>query len=655
MTFLGEIRRRKVFQVAAVYAVMAWLIIQVVDVISGPLRLPEWLATVVIVLLAVGFPIAMILAWAFDVTPTGIRKDADARTLGQGPQLPAHGVTLVLQTLVLLAVGFLVFDHFFIANAKPPAAGAEHVRRFALDLPWKKMTNWGDFRVRISRQGSHLAYPGSDENRTTINLRPLDSLDPITLVSPSAEPWNLDFSPDGERLAFIRNARELHTVSIRGGLPQKIFELPEERPSIEGLSWALDDMILVGANDGIIQVSTAGKESRFIAISEDSAVYSSPHALPGGTHVLVSIFRTGDVARLGVVNLETGTAIELPVQSDEAIYSPTGHILFRQEARLMAARFDLSSLQIVGQPKEIANHVASGPRLSDDGTLVYVAERVDGTAGLVWVDRQGLAVPLAAERRDYTHIDLSPDGRQLLLDTDTDTLVYDVARGTLSPITADMPGASGFPLWHPNGELATFLQGGKIFEKTPDGSPQRNVLLEANVIPTSWSPDGKMLAFFDDRSDIRILNRDGDSTPFLNGPNNERSGRFSPDGSAFAYVSDESGGEFQVYVMPYPGPGRRVPVSINGGLSPIWSTDGKELYFRQGSKVMAASIALGNGIDVSTPVQLFDGPYTVDLSGHQRYDVAPDGRFLMVENSEDFRVVLVEGFFEELNRLVPAN
>ena len=293
--------------------------------------------------------------------------------------------------------------------------------------------------------------------------------------------------------------------------------------------------------------------------------------------------------------------------------------------------------------------------MSEDGTLVYVAERVDGTAGLVWVDRRGVAVPLDAERRDYSHIDLSPDGAQALLDTDRGIYAYDIARGTLNSVTSDIPEGSGFPLWHPNSELATFLQGTKIYEKVADGSPQREVLLEFSVVPTSWSPDGELLAVFDSGSDIWIRSRDGAYEPFLDGPNHERSGRFSPDGSAFAYVSDELGGEFQVYVTPYPGPGRRIPVSIHGGLSPIWSADGTELYFRQGSKVLAASIKLGAAIDVSTPVELFDGPYTVDLSGHQRYDVAPDGRFLMVENSEDFRVVVVEGFFQELQRILPSD
>ncbi len=70
---------------------------------------------------------------------------------------------------------------------------------------------------------------------------------------------------------------------------------------------------------------------------------------------------------------------------------------------------------------------------------------------------------------------------------------------------------------------------------------------------------------------------------------------------------------------------------------------------------MAARVSVAPEIEASRPELLFDGPYTVDLSGHQRYDVAPDGRFLMVENSEDFRVVVVEGFFEELKRLLPTD
>jgi Tol biopolymer transport system component len=653
MSVFGELKRRKVFQVAAVYAVMAWLVIQVIDVVNDPLNLPGWLDTVVIVLLAVGFPIAMVLAWAFDLTPAGIKAAADVSAPKVASRLPGQGLTLALQALVLLAVGFLVFDHFLFGSKGISAPDVQQVRRFALDLPWQNMTNWGDFQVRISRQGTHLAYPGSDDNRTTINLRPLDSLDSTSLVGSRADPWQLGFSPDGERLAFFRNDRQLQTVSIRGGAPETIFELPEEL-DVSGLSWASDDKILIGAKGGLIEVPTSGAKSGFISASDEDAVYSSPHVLPDHKHAFVSISRRGQVPRLSVMDLETGADKELSFQGSEAVYAPTGHILFRQGKDLIAARFDLKLMEVLGQPQEIANNVASGPRLSDDGTMVYVAERVDGTAGLVWVDRQGVALPLGAERRDYAHIDLAPDGTQALLDTDSDIYAYDIERGTFNSVTSDIPEGSGFPVWHPNGEQATFVQGSKIYEKVVNGSPMREMLLEAAVIPTSWSPDGGRLAVFDGQSDIWLLDRDGDYQPFLTGPYNQRTGRFSPDSSAIAYVSDELGGEFQVYVTPYPGPGKRIPVSIDGGLSPIWSADGSELYFRQGSKVMAASISLGTEIDVSTPVELFDGPYTVDLSGHQRYDVAPDGRFLMVENSEDFRIVVVEGFFQELSRLLPS-
>ena len=207
-----------------------------------------------------------------------------------------------------------------------------------------------------------------------------------------------------------------------------------------GLSWTGDDSILIGTRGGLIRVPTSGGgDSTFISAEESTSLYWSPHSLPNDTHAFVSIFRSGEVPRLAVISLETGEATKLPFGGGEAIYSPTGHIVFRQEGKLMAARFDLGTLRVQGQPQEIASGVASGPRLSDDGTMVYVAERADGTAGLVWVDRQGLAVPLGAERRDYTHIDVSPDGAQVLLDTDTDIYAYDCARGPLHPVTSDNP------------------------------------------------------------------------------------------------------------------------------------------------------------------------------------------------------------------------
>ncbi len=145
-SFLGEIKRRKVFQVAAVYAVVAWLTIQIVDVVSEPLNLPDWLDTVVIILLAVGFPIAVILAWAFDLTPEGIKADADVRARDVTAQLGGQRLNSVLQALVLLAVGFLVLDQYLFASRGPSSQATQGVRRFVLDLPWQNDKSVGDRR-----------------------------------------------------------------------------------------------------------------------------------------------------------------------------------------------------------------------------------------------------------------------------------------------------------------------------------------------------------------------------------------------------------------------------------------------------------------------------------------------------------------------------
>ena len=219
--------------------------------------------------------------------------------------------------------------------------------------------------------GPHLAYPGSDENRTTINLRPFDSLEAVTLVSPTADPWNLVFSPDGERLAFF-TGQQLQTVSIQGGEPEPLFETQDRT---FGLSWAATEASCWAGVDGMLRVPTSGGEAELVVAARDSEEYQDPFHLPDGDHALVSIVRPPSVPRLAVVDLATGTLRELAFQGVEPIYSPTGHILFRQDGELFAFPFDLDSLEARGQAVAIAGGVASGPRLSQDGTLVYVVER----------------------------------------------------------------------------------------------------------------------------------------------------------------------------------------------------------------------------------------------------------------------------------------
>jgi len=236
-SFLGEIRRRKVFQVAAVYAVVAWLVIQIIDVVGEPLNLPEWFDTVVIVLFAVGFPIAVILAWAFDVTPQGIRATSDAETGDVPTQPTGQRLNYVTHGLVLLAVGFLVVDQYFLeqrTNVVTVDASSAFVsptstptRRLAVVLgPTERVGSTGlDAHVAVSPDGRFIVYAAKLDGVDRLFLRPLDQLSatPMAGTEGAHHPF---FSPDSEWVAFYSDSTDhkLKRVRVLGGVAQTLAD-----------------------------------------------------------------------------------------------------------------------------------------------------------------------------------------------------------------------------------------------------------------------------------------------------------------------------------------------------------------------------------------------------------------------------------------------
>jgi hypothetical protein len=156
-------------------------------------------------------------------------------------------------------------------------------------------------------------------------------------------------------------------------------------------------------------------------------------------------------------------------------------------------------------------------------------------------------------------------------------------------------------------------------------------------------------------SDISVLSLDSGRArrPFLFSPANEEAARFSPDDHWITYQSDESG-RSEVYVTAYPGPSGRWQVSIDGGSSPVWSRDGRELFFRNRGKMMAAAVELQPKFHTGVPKPLFDSTSLGD------YDVAPDGqRFVMIRTREEGAtprsISVVLGWFDDLVRRVPTS
>ena len=156
--------------------------------------------------------------------------------------------------------------------------------------------------------------------------------------------------------------------------------------------------------------------------------------------------------------------------------------------------------------------------------------------------------------------------------------------------------------------------------------------------------------------------QDQEVTPFVATPFRESDGRFSPDGKWIAYVSDESG-QPEIYVQPFPGPGGKLRISTSGGSMPIWSHDGRELFFiAPGGRLMRAGIKLGPEFEIEVPQLLFVTQIKQiegSLVFPQMYDVSPDGqRFLintLLEEEDASPITLVINWFEELKRLAPTD
>jgi len=533
----------------------------------------------------------------------------------------------------------------------PPSDGAP-LRRFTIEIPSKSAPNWNDFDVVISPDGTQVAYNCRDGNTVNLCVRTFDSL-AARRVSEGRDAYGWFYSPDGEWLGIVDDVG-LSKVSVRGGKPQEILRWSDrERPG-QGFAWTTDDHILFGTPAGIQRVAASGgapEPVSRIATGSGVSAHTHPSLLPGGRSALITIVHTEGGPTGGMVNLDDGSVRDLGIRGRDFFYVTPGWLAFRQGTTVLAAAFDPGSPGRIANPVPVLENVAIIHGVARDGTLVYIPTRGESDARLVWVDRAGRPTPVAGERLDYTHLDLAPDDRHALLNLESGQIdLIDLQGGTRKLLSSGW-----FPIWSPNGERATFLGSDGGLQWMPaDGSAQAEILVppEGSTVPTSWNAATGDLAYYDHRSfEISIRSPDGKMRKFLGGPGRKRSGRFSPDGKWMAFVSDETG-DYQVYVTAYPGPGSTVPVSTKGGLSPIWSANGRELFFRLGSKVMAAAMSSAAPLGFSVPFELFDGPYTLDLKGHQREDVTRDGRFLMVENSDDFPIVIVQNWAAELARAV---
>ena len=499
---------------------------------------------------------------------------------------------------------------------------------------------------------------------------------------PAVHPF---LSPDGAWVGFMAGpGGPLQKVSVFGGPPVTICEISA---NLRGASWGADDMIIFGtaSQGGLLRVSGAGGEPEAITTPEQSR-HVWPDILPGGAGVLFTVKQGPGLGNedIALLDLDTGEHHVLIPGGTFPRYSPTGHIVYGVGGTLRAVAFDLDTLEVTSDPIPVVEGVlmkgdgAASFDLSETGSLVYVGGTGGGAAlrSFVWVDRDGGEEALPLPAGDYLEPRLSPDESALAFSvgesSDRDIRVFDLAR--LSPSRITFGGNHRSPIWSPDGRqlLFTDLPGNRILLSPFSGGGATETLLEGTeaYVPTSWSSDGQVVAFYVTDPDtgrdlwMRAMNGDPTPSPFHVTPFNERAGTFSPDGRWLAYVSDESGRD-EVYVRPYPpdpNEGQQT-ISTDGGRGPAWSRDGRELYYQNRDQIMVVAVETGDSFRPSPPQPLFVGNYEQPTSNGSfaNYDVAQDGRFLMMKNAvtdngeASAQVVLVQNWFEELNRLVPTN
>ena len=553
-------------------------------------------------------------------------------------------------------------------------------RQFLISLPpGEAYSTPGRNLLALSPRGTHLVYVANGR----LNLRALDELEPVPIrgtdgVGDGASRGPF-FSPDGRWVAFWQTG-QLKRISLDGGSSVTIADM--RTPF--GASWNDDDTILYGLGpEGIWKVpATGGTPERVIAVSEGEFAYG-PQLLPDGEHVLFTLRPKGTTdwndAHIVVQSLRSGERRTVVERGRDGRYVPSGHLLYVLRGTLFATRFDAGRLAVRGGAASLIEGIpdAGGQSgavhyaIAQDGSLAYVRSgETAGRATPVWVDRTGreLQQLTQAPIAGLTYPRLSPDGRRFAAIAGGDLWVHDLEGRP--PIKLTAVGGLYSPVWSPDGTRIVYesstpsglmsiaADGTSMAERvSPEGHFHPMVVLEnGDVITISLDPDQVGIVTGSDI--VRMSPKaDGKPEPVVVTANREgfEGTSLSPDGRWLAYVSDITGVP-EVWVQPYPGPGAPRRVSPNGGIEPVWSRNGRELYYLEGRKMMAVAVDASRDFSFKAPKQLFETA-SLTMSQPPSYDVSADGRFLMLKPTDGQAaappIVLALNWFEELKRRLP--
>lgn len=496
---------------------------------------------------------------------------------------------------------------------------------------------------RISMDGRRVAFLGGLEGIRRVYVRDLDQSE-WRAVPGTEGSINVAMSPDARAVAIISTDGRLRRLNLDAGGSE---DLASGVDAVGGLSWTRDDRILFGRVSELVSIPAAGGPAKTIvtAGAAEGETLISPMSTPDG-RMLVFTSMSGPpgavTSRIEAVPTNGGPRHVVLEQAGYVQGVSTDRLLFQRETSLYAAPFDAVRAIVTGQVTKLTDEARASPTggvLADvsDGGHVLFADTRTSAGRLTWVSLDGVERPITLPARAYLNPRVSPDGRMVAYSDGPSIWTTDTERGAQTRIFNGTDSLSGFPVWSRDGTHLFFRTSSGVTRLRADGEGKAEVVTgsKRSDYPSGLSPDGSLLLITriepGTSGDVILVPLHGGAPRALvSTPAYEGGAQLSPDGRWIAYVSNSSG-RMEVYLRSVDGP-ERFPVSTAGGVGPLWSGDGRRIFFRNGLQWLAVDVAMTPAVTLSAPKLLFERRYSFGSNiTIANYSLSSDSRdFLMV-------------------------
>jgi Tol biopolymer transport system component len=526
--------------------------------------------------------------------------------------------------------------------------------------------------LAVTSDGNQFAYSTS----RGIYLRSVNELNASLIAGTEDDnPQSPFFSPDAQWIGFwSQKDSKLKKIAIRGGVPVTLCDVGRGSP-VFGAIWYPDSTIIYADFlRGVFRVSANGGSPEMLV----KGLSLGPQLLPDGKSLLFTNYSRTSSPKIVVQELSSGKQKELFAGAG-ACYLPTGHLVYGlvNSNSLFAVPFDLQKLETKGGGIPLIEGVKLYA-VSDSGTFVYLP-MTSGPGGLtpVWVYLDGKEEPLGAPPDNYQYPKISPDGTRVaftISGQNTDIWIWDLVRKTMSRLTFEKSSEIQ-PVWTPDSKQIIYWSGRDrgSYRKASDGTGEEEKIFsapKATIYPYCISKDGKLVLTDETRGggmwQIGAISMEGnrERKPLLDTPDYSVAfPSISPNQKWLAYASTESA-KGDIFVRPFPGVNKgRWQISTNGGSSPLWSPEGRELFYLSEDDRMVTTVDVRTDTVFSPgmPRKLFSRNPYLDSNPGSPWDIHPDGkRFLMLRKAGTTpstgdpwrRITVILNWFEELKQQV---